>query len=144
MTAALAFLSLANMLVLTLIGPLTPEWYGASPRWWNPYWTPPAELAAGITSAQEEHPFARPDLFYDPVYGWSWRELLHGRVAADAMKPYMPLEIGGADFWHPTNAGLLLGLEGPSSLLPLLLLFLGGGVWLLRSARNLDSRQKVP
>lgn len=142
--ATLAFLSFANMLVLTVVGPLTPEWYGASPRWWNPFWTPPAELAAGITSAQEDHPFARPDLFYDPVYGWSWRELLHGRVAAGAMRPYMPLEIGGAEFWHPTNAGLLLGLNGAFSVFPLLLLILAGGVWLLRSARDLDLRQKVP
>ena len=143
-TATLALLSLANMLVLAVVGPLTPEWYGASPRWWNPGWTPPAEFAAGVTVAEEEHPFARPDLFYDPVYGWSWRELLHGRVAADAMRPYMPLEIGGAEYWHPTNAGLQLGLDGAISLLPLLLLILVGGVWLWRSARDLDIRQKVP
>jgi hypothetical protein len=60
------------------------------------------------------------------------------------MRPYMPLEIGGAEHWHPTNAGLLLGLNGAFSLFPLLLLFLVGGVWLLRSARDLDNRQKVP
>ena len=143
-TATLAFLSLANMMVLTVVGPLTPEWYGASPRWWNPAWTPPAELAQGITSAEEEHPFARPDLFYDPVYGWSWREVLHGRVAAAAMRPYMPLGIGGAQYWHPTNMGLLLGFTGIFSLLPLLLLFLLGGVWLLRSARALDVHPEVP
>jgi hypothetical protein len=142
--ATLAFLSLANMLVLTVVGPLTPEWYGASPRWWNPTWTPPAEFAAGATAAEEDHPFARPDLFYDPVYGWSWRELLHGRVAAGAMRPYMPLEIGGAAYWHPTNAGLLLGLDGAFSLFPLLLLILVSGVWLLRSARDLDAHREVP
>ena len=143
-TATLAFMSLANMLVLAVVGPLTPEWYGASPQWWDPTWTPPAEFAPGVTAAEEGHPFARPDLFYDPVYGWSWRELLHGRVAADAMRPYMPLEIGGAEYWHPTNAGLLLGLSGAFSLLPLLLLLLCGGVWLMRSARDLDNHQKVP
>jgi hypothetical protein len=143
-TATLAFLSLANMLVLTVVGPLTPEWYGASPRWWNPTWTPPVELAAGITTAQEDHPFARPDLFYDPVYGWSWRELLHGRVAGAAMRPYMPLEIGGVEHWHPTNVGLMLGLGGAFSVVPLLLLFLLGGAWLLRSARALDVRREVP
>jgi hypothetical protein len=143
-TAMLAFFSIANMLVLTAVGPLTPEWYGASPQWWNPSWTPPAEFVAGITPAEEAHPFARPNLFYDPVYGWSWRELIHGRVAAEAMGPYMPLEIGGAEYWHPTNAGLLLGLNGAFSLFPLLLLILIGGIWLLRSARDLDIRQKVP
>ena len=144
LTGTLAFLSVANMLVLAVVGPLTPEWYGSSPRWWNPTWTPAAEFAAGVTVEQEEHPFARPDLFYDPVYGWSWRELLHGRVAAAAMRPYMPLGIGGAEYWHPTNAGLLLGLNRAFSLFPLLLLILVGCIWLLHSARDLDLRQKVP
>ncbi|MFN2167939.1 MAG: hypothetical protein ACK2U9_16975, partial [Anaerolineae bacterium] len=142
-TAMLAFLSLANMMVLTLIGPLTPEWYGSSPNWWSPTWTPPSELAPGITAELEQHPFARPDLFYDPVYGWTWRELVHGRVAGNAMNPYMPLGIGGADYWHPTNLGLLMGLDGAYSVLPLLLMILLGGVWLLRSARGLDVRHIV-
>ena len=57
---------------------------------------------------------------------------------------YMPLEIGGAEYWHPTNAGLLLGLDGAFSVIPLLLLFLAGGVWLLRTARALDVRREVP
>ncbi|MEJ2581679.1 MAG: hypothetical protein P8127_08610, partial [Acidobacteriota bacterium] len=116
----LATVSVANMLTLAVVGPLTPEWYGDSPRWWDPTWTPPTELAQGITAENEDHPFARPDLFYDSVYGWSWRELLLGRVGAAAM------------------------LGGVSSLLPLLALLLVGVAWLLCSARNLDLCREVP
>ena len=143
-TVLLATVSVANMFTLAVVGPLTPEWYGDSPQWWNPAWTPSAELAQGITKGTEDHPFARPDLFYDSVYGWSWRELHLGRVGAAAMRPFMPLGIGGVRFWHPTNAGLLLGLGGVSSLLPLLAFLLVGVIWLLRSARNLDLCREVP
>jgi len=131
-TVILVGVSAFNMLAIAAVSPMSLPWSpdgsdpATSPQYYNPFWTPgePSPRAgAGQPSAQ--HP-----LFYDSLYGYTYLQFWSGRLAAQAIERLLFLRINGAAMWRPTNAGMLLGLPGLTSLVPLILA--GGlGVWLL-------------
>jgi hypothetical protein len=53
------------------------------------------------------------------VYGWTYRHFAQGKLAADGYREFYVLRMNGRRRWQPTNLGLLLGLPGLWSLLPL-------------------------
>jgi hypothetical protein len=123
-----------NMLAVAAVSPISLVWSppsgqkAASAATCNPFWTP-AE-----TMEPNEH--GSLGIFYDTVYGWTYWQVASGRLAGEALRPLLVLDMHGVTHWRPTNLGLLLGLPGLTSLLPLLLLWAGAGVVLVRGSRD--------
>jgi len=130
---ALAAVSAFNMLAVAAVSPMSlpwsPDWSdpATSPQYFNPFWTPgePDELAASA-ALSPQHP-----LFYDSLYGYTYGQFWSGKLAAQAIGRLLFLRIDRAPMWRPTNAGLLVGLGGFASLVPVVLLA-GLGLWALR------------
>ncbi|MCP4674829.1 MAG: hypothetical protein GY854_04810 [Deltaproteobacteria bacterium] len=108
-----AAISAGNMLTVAAVSPTVPDWHeskhAAPPEYYNPFWVP-----------DDTEPATQPSqLFYDSVYGWTYDQFAKGNLAAAVTQPYYKLDINQRALWHPTNAGLLLGLKGHLSLVPL-------------------------
>jgi len=121
-----------NMLAVAAVSPMSlpwsPDWSdpATSPQYINPFWTPGASNEhVAIAAPSPQHP-----LFYDSLYGYTYLQFWSGKLAAREIRRLMFLRIDDAPMWRPTNAGLLLGLRGLLSLLPLVLLA-GLGFWSL-------------
>ncbi len=125
-------LSAFNMLAIAAVSPMSlpwsPDWSdpATSPQYYNPFWTP-GEPSAG---ARDGTPSPQHPLFYDSLYGYTYLQFWSGRLAAQEIRRLLFLRINGAAMWRPTNVGMLLGLPGLVSLIPLVLT--GGlGLWAL-------------
>lgn len=67
------------------------------------------------------------------LYAWTTPRFVRGKLAGEGYRGYFVLRINGRGHWTPTNLGLLLGLGGLWSLLPLAA---GGGAGLFLLARE--------
>ncbi len=68
------------------------------------------------------------------LYGWTTPRFLSGKLAGEGSRDFFVLRINGRRLWEPTNGGLLLGLGGLWSLLPLAGV-LGAGLYFRRRGR---------
>jgi len=129
---AVAAFSAFNMLAVASVSPIMPEWEADSakeaPSYLNPLWLPDDP----DSTLQPEQGW--PDsLLYDSVYGWTYERFGKGDMGSATLRRFYNLRMNGRRHWHLTNLGLLLGLPGKWSLLPLLFLTGAGGFLLLRS-----------
>ena len=129
---ALGGISAFNMLAVAAVSPMSlpwsPDWSNpaTSPQYYNPFWTPDE----ASEPAKPEAPSPQHPLFYDSLYGYTYLQFWSGKLAAQEIGRLLFLRIDGAARWRPTNAGMLFGLRGLTSLVPLILV--GGlGFWAL-------------